>query len=111
MDLKTQLLQAAKRMEAVTIPELGNLVAYVKVMTGHEADLYQAELEKSGNSAVGLRLALLALTVCDEEGTRVFESAKELETLDTVAIDRLCKVALRLNALTKEAQEELEKKV
>ena len=59
---------------------------------------------------MGLSRLLLALTLCDETGKRQFESADELKDVDSVAIDRLVKVALRMNGLTKEAQDALEKK-
>ena len=112
-NLKLEILSAAKRVERVAVPELGGMAVYLRPMTGAEADVYQAALEKASasNTSVGLSLLLLSLTICDETGKRQFENTDELNAVDSVAITRLTHRALELNGLTKEAREALEKKV
>ena len=114
-DLKTEILSAKRRIEAVAVPELGGLTVYVRAMTGADDDVYQAALEASlgtpQKSTVGLLALLMSLTICNKAGERVFATAEEVGAMDSKAMTRLGSVALRLSGRTQEFRDELEKKV
>ena len=112
MELKRQILSAARRVEPLALPEL-NLTAYVRAMTGAEADTYEAALEaaEASKSTVGLAPLLTSLTLCDEKGELIFKNDKEAGEMDARAITRIVHAARKINGLTKEFRDELEKKV
>jgi hypothetical protein len=101
--------------ELVEVPEWGGEV-YVRTLTSAERDSFeQSIVEQKGKSTKmnlsNLRAKLVALTVVDENGKRLF-SDKDAELLgqkSAIALNRIFDVAQRLSALSQEDVEELTK--
>ena len=99
--------------ELVSVPEWGGDV-YVKMLTGRERD----QLEGSIITGPGernfdnLRAKLIALSVVDAEGKRLFqfEEAKLLGDKSANVLDRLFAVAQRLSGITAKDVAEIAKK-
>ena len=101
--------------EVVSCPEWGGEV-YVRVMTGEERDRYEhhmlslQDLYKDDKvNLQTLRIALLSLCLCDEQGGRLFQF-QEMQLLNEkswVVLDRLYEVASRINKTTVKEIEEL----
>ena len=94
--------------EEVQVPEWGGSV-YVRTLGGFERDLLEAEY--SAHKHKNLRAKLAALTICDEQGNSLF-SITEVEQLgrkSAKALDRIFTVASRLNGLSAQDVEDLEK--
>lgn len=73
---KTALLEAAGRInavETVRIEALGDDIC-LRVMTGAERDAFEASVDDGSGkrNLANLRARLLARTLCDEEGGRIF---------------------------------------
>lgn len=87
-------------------------VVYVRGMTGAERDSFEASLLARNKKDVDLsnvRARLCALTICDEQGNRLFTEA-DVKALGAKAAGELQKVftvAQRLSGLTEEDAEEL----
>lgn len=101
--------------EDVPVPEWGGTVR-VRALTGAERDAFeQSIVEQRGRSArmnlQNLRAKLVALTVVDEEGNRIFSDsdAKLLGKKSALALNRVFEVAQKLSGLTSEDVEELTK--
>jgi hypothetical protein len=101
--------------ELVSVPEWGGEV-YVRALTGAERDAFeQSIVEQKGKSTKmnlqNMRAKLVALTVVDEEGKRVFSDAdaKLLGQKSALALNRVFEVAQKLSGLTPEDVEELTK--
>lgn len=95
------------------VPEWGGTV-HVRTMTGAERDAFELSVTKSkqkdGTFDIrGLKARLVALTLCDDEGSRLFgdDALDALNGKSAKVIDRLFEEAQRLNGLGKEAVEEL----
>ena len=99
--------------ELVSVPEWGGEV-YVRCLTATERDDWEASvMHMEGNKTKAnlhnLRAKLVARTVCDEAGARLFEDA-DVATLgakSAAALDRLYTVAARLSKISKTDEEEL----
>lgn len=108
---KDDILRAPDiKTEKVEVPEWGGSV-HVRTMTGAERDAWESRLlavtetKKYDN----LRATLVAMTCSDENGNRLFSDG-DIEALgrkSAAALGRIYDVALRVNALTREAREEL----
>jgi hypothetical protein len=101
--------------ELVQVPEWGGAV-YVKALSGFDRDRYEQSLlqGKGKNRDLNLRNArakLVALTVVNEEGQRIFsdDDVLALGTKSAAALTRVFDVAQRLSGLTDEDLEELSK--
>jgi hypothetical protein len=101
--------------ELVEVPEWGGEV-YVTAMSGMERDAWEASLfsNKDGESTQNLenmRARLCAITIVDESGNRLFtdKEAKELGKKSAKALDRVFKVAQRLNGIGAESVDVAEK--
>lgn len=112
---KDQLRKAKLRKESVQIASLDGTV-YVRGMTGAELDQWQQESfhrrEKSGNDTDPLSTAsLVAKTLCDEAGTRIYKDTEVGEVADLPAevLTPIADVAARLSGITKSAKEEIGK--
>lgn len=99
--------------EVVEIPEWNGAVI-VRGLTGAERDAFeQSIVETRGkNTRMNLRnirAKLVALTVVDEDGNRIFsdEDAEALGKKSAAALDRVFAVAQRLSGLRPEDVEEL----
>lgn len=102
-------------VEIVYVPEWGGSV-FVRTLTGSERDKFEEDTiqGKGKNRRVTLqniRARLVALTVCDESGTRLFQPADvaRLGLKSAAALDRVFSVAQRLSGLTDDDVEELVK--
>lgn len=107
--------------ELVEVPEWGGAV-YVRALTGTERDAFEASLvnervvrrgRKSETTREtnlrNLRARLCALTMCDEEGNRLFGDSEvhELGKKSASALNRVFEVAQRLSGLSEGDVEEL----
>lgn len=92
------------KVEVVEVKEWGGSVR-VSTMSGAARDEWEREIvnRANGNKWVGNARALLAsYTIVDEQGNRLF-SAADIEALGAkngAALQRVCKVAQKLNRLT-----------
>jgi len=93
------------RTEDVDVPEWGGVVR-VSEMTGAARDAWEQSLVPSergaGPNIANIRARLVAVCVVDEAGERVFsdKDAVALGQKSAAALDRVAKVAQRLNGLT-----------
>lgn len=104
--------------EIVETPEWGGAV-YVRALTGTERDKFEGSLadqiRPDGSvkkmDMTNIRAKLVALTVVDEDGQRIFSDAdvKALGGKSAAVLDRLFAVAQRLSGFSKEDVEELAK--
>lgn len=100
------------KVEKISVPEWGGDV-FIRVMESAERDAFEAaSLERKGASKMAnIRARLAAIVLCDESGKRLFADAdapalgKKLAS----ALDRVFEAASKLNRLSKEDVEELEK--
>ena len=110
---KDEILQADDiRKEKVEVPEWGGTV-WVKTMSGTERDRFEASIisAKGERNLVNLRAKIVAMSVIDESGKRLFtfEDALELGKKSARALDRVFSVAQRLSGFTPQDVEELTK--
>lgn len=113
---RDQILSAQDlEKELVEVKEWGGAV-YVRALTGTERDAFEASMvDQRGKSRTinlkNLRARLCALTICDEEGNRLFSDAdvEELGKKSAAALTRVFEVAQRLSGLSQEDVEELGK--
>lgn len=101
--------------ELVEVPQWGGSV-YVRALTGAERDAFETSIvEQRGKSTKmnlkNIRAKLVALTVVDEEGNRIFSDsdASALGKKSAAALDKAFEVAQRLSGLRPEDVEELSK--
>ena len=96
------------RHEDVPVPEWG-LDVRVRVMTGTERDAFGAALVGAGNKPdmTQYRLRLLASCIVGEDGVPLFgaNAIEQLGRKSATALDRLCKVAERLNGMAADSAE------
>lgn len=107
--------------ELVAVPEWGGHV-YVRALTGTERDAFEESLVDMKTVRKGrkqetvrqtrlanIRARLCALTMCDEDGKRLFTDGdvEELGKKSASALNRVFEVAQRLSGLTDEDVEEL----
>jgi hypothetical protein len=112
---KQQILSTSPRLKEVDVPEWGGSV-FIRPLTIHEqaklADL-GTKYEKSSvvDRMKNCTLRLVQWSVCDEQGSPLFE-AGDLEPLMSKAASaflRLQDAILALSGLTEESRKELEK--
>ena len=101
--------------EQVHVPQWGGDVL-VRALTGAERDRFEQSIveQRGKNTRMNLqniRAKLVALTVVDEQGNRIFkdEDVKWLGNKSAAALDRIFEVAQRLSGLRDEDVEELAK--
>lgn len=95
--------------EEVDVPEWGGSVL-VSAMTGAARDAWEQSLVGTGSKPdlANVRARLVAACIVDDSGALIFTAA-DLEALgrkSARALDRLSKVAQRLNGLTDDALED-----
>lgn len=113
---KDQILSANDILrEEVEVPEWGGAVL-VQGLTGKERDQLEASMiqgkgKKAQVNLENLRAKLVARTIVDETGTRVFEDADipALAKKSAAALNRVYEVAQRLSGITQEDVDELTK--
>lgn len=100
------------RKETVPVPEWGGDVVVIE-MSGEARDAWEVSLTKRGPgyNIVNARAKLVAATVSDENGKLLFQDSEDVEKigrLSSVALDRICAVAQRINGLTRAELKEAE---
>lgn len=113
---RDQILQADDlQAEDVAVPEWGGTVR-VRGLTGAERDAFEAAIvEQRGRrtelNLQNVRARLVALSVIDENGERVFSDGdvRELGRKSGTALQRVFEVAQRLAGLSQRDVEELSK--
>lgn len=102
------------RVEKVECPEWGGCV-YLKVMSGRDREVWESKLlEAKANKRVlpeNNRALFVVLTACNETAEPLFTLADvaELSKQPWNVLDRITTAAFKLNAVTSEQIEELEK--
>jgi hypothetical protein len=101
--------------EEVTVPEW-KCTVFVRSITAAEIDSWNTETYKMNGTDVqvnqqNIRARLLARCLVDEAGQRAFsdEQAHELGSKNNKIVEKLYKIAQRLNAVTSEDVENLAK--
>jgi hypothetical protein len=99
--------------EKVQVPELGGEVT-VRTMSGTERDAFEAFIRarsQIGKLGENYRAALIVFTVVDESGALMFTEADidPLGKQSWLALDRIVKVAARLNSMADDDLKEAEK--
>lgn len=108
------LLKPALPVRPVPIRELNGQV-YVRTLTAAERDAFEADQfgrrENGGSHLINFRARWAALVVCDEQGNRMFSDvdADSLGNQSAAVLDRIFDVSRKLNGMTDEDVEELEK--
>ena len=99
--------------ELVSVPEWGGDV-YVRGMTGKQRDAFEASIIQTRAkdqtlNMVNIRAKLASMTICDEEGKRIFSDADiaELSGKSAVALQRVFVVAQRLSGIGDQDVQEL----
>lgn len=99
-------------IERVNVPEWGCEVC-VRTMSAAERDAFEASYLGQDDIArmANVRARFCCLIICDDEGGRVFddEDADALGKKSASALDRIFEVGQRLNGLSANDVEELEK--
>lgn len=103
---------ATPRTETINVPRLGDVI--VRELTAEERDAYEAGIVVRRGKSVeanlqNLRAKLVALTVVDDAGVRVFadKDISAIGRLGSGVIDPLYAVAARLSGITQKDAEEL----
>jgi phage-related tail fiber protein len=94
--------------EDVDVPQWGGTVR-VRTMTGAERDEFRNSVNAEGGVGVGrFAVALLAATLIDESGARLFtmDDIDQLAEKSATSIDKPAAMAMRLNGLGGAAVEE-----
>ena len=99
-----------KRVEA-DVPEwadaLDGAVLYVRELTGAERGEFEAELADPKKADIGkLRLKLVAMTLVDGDGGRVFRASGDVADLAGSVVGRLSDLALEVSGFTETALDE-----
>jgi hypothetical protein len=99
--------------ELVSVPEWGGEV-YIRCLTAAERDDWEASVmhmegNKTKANMQNLRAKLVARTLCDEDGVRMFSDADvaALGQKSAAALDRLYTVAARISKISKQDEDEL----
>jgi len=106
---KSKILSASDvKLEKVNVPEWGDDV-FIKTLSGTERDMFEDAYSR--DRMKNFRARFLTLTLCDEEGDRLFEDG-DVELLgkkSAVVLNRLFEKAWSLNAFRGEDVESLGK--
>lgn len=113
LDRAAILSVTALPVEPVEVPEWGGTV-HVRTLTGIERDAFEAStvrVRKDGKTEpnmTNLRGRLVALVLCDASGKRLFsdDDAPELGRRSAAALERILKVARRLNGMDETSLED-----
>lgn len=115
MDISRDLILESADLprEEVDVPEWGGAV-FVKTMTGEERDCFDTfvhEHASKGDPVKNISAYVAVMTIVDRNGNRLFTEADivPLGRKSSLALNRVWRVAQRLNGLGAQAQEELAK--
>ncbi len=110
---ETILASSDLPQQSVECPEWGQTLN-VRTLTGAERDDFENAVQSAGKTKGGidlrgLKIKLVLLTLCDEDGGLLFDAtdALVLNSKSSKVIDRIFQVAQKLNGLTAEDTEEL----
>lgn len=110
---RTLLKTLRPNVEEIYVPEWGIYVR-VRGLTGRERDQFESSLVSVNGRSTTLRVEnvrarLVALTVVDENGERLFrdDEIDEIGQLDARGLDRIFQAALRLSGLSANSIEEI----
>ena len=95
--------------EAILVPEWGGEV-WVRTLTGTERDAFeQSVIVGTDKNLANIRARFAVLTVCDDEGRRLFDDsdAAALGAKSAAALDRVFAVAQRLNGFSSDDVDDL----
>jgi hypothetical protein len=117
MSLRDQINSADDcARECMTVTEWGGITVYIRSITAAEIDSWQDETYQLNGANVtvnraNIRARLLARCLVDEHGERAYTDAQaeELGAKNNRVVERLYKVAERLNAVTAADVEDLAK--
>jgi hypothetical protein len=120
MSLSAEEILAAQdrgELTKASVPEWGkDGHVYIGVMTGGERDSYEGSQVRQVGKTVQVNLnnrraELLVRCLCDKDGKRLFRpnQVTMLALKNSLVLDRLHKVALRVNAIEDEDVKDLEK--
>ena len=126
MSIKDQILNAQdQQSERVEVPEWGKegqpLILYVRGMTASERDVWESERvlwknlgqknQRAEQNIDNVRAGLVARTLVDEDGNRIFEDGDiaKLGAKSAKVIDGLFEVAQKLSGISDDDLDELEK--
>ena len=86
--------------ETVNVPEWGGEVL-VRTMSGTDRDAFEASLIEKDGRMENVRARLVALTLCDAQGDRLFDDSQIVARgrKSARALDRVFSVAQRLNGI------------
>jgi hypothetical protein len=86
--------------ETVHVAEWGGDV-FVRTMSGTDRDAFEASLLEKDGRMENVRARLVALTLCDAQGDRLFDDSEiaALGRKSARALDRVFSVAQRLNGI------------
>ena len=110
MDLKAKILAARKKLVPLEIEDWGFPV-FVRRMTSGDREVYQAETKKADGNWPQEQRIIISLCLCDEDGVPIFANPDELKTIDSKVLDTISSAISALSGVTKEAAEEIEKKL
>jgi len=100
-------------IEKLIVPEWGNAEVYIRTMSGSERDTWELYASKAmeRKGAVNIRAKLACLCLCDENGKRLFADGQvdQLGKKSSKALDRVYSAALKVNKLSDDEIEALEK--
>lgn len=101
------LKSASLKTETVSVPEWGGDVI-VATMTGTARDEWEQSLVTKGGKLENVRAKLVAATAIGEDGERLFSASDvvELGKQSSAALDRVARVAQKLNGLTNDELED-----
>ena len=112
MSLREQILETNDLpLEAVEVPEWKTTV-YMRGMTAIERDHWELSIyEAKGIKMENIRARLVVLTICDENGNRLFndDEVEKLGKKNAKVINRLFEIAQRLSGIGSKDVEELGK--
>lgn len=100
-------------VDSLDVPEIGGLT-YVRGLTGKQRDIWEQWCvvgEGKNRHLKNVRGKLLARTLCDEAGTRLFADADAewLGDLPGAVISPLYDIAARLSGISEAVKQDLEK--
>lgn len=96
--------------ERVSVPEWGGDV-FIRTMSGADRDAFEASLSDENRRMKNIRARLVALTLCDETGIRLFsdEDVDQLGAKSASVLDRLFSISQRINKLGAKEESETKK--
>jgi hypothetical protein len=109
MDLVELTNPAAFKRRKVKAVTFDGSIAYIRVMSGRDRAAWAAFIRENTDRTEGdvseIYNRLLALTLCDPDGNRLFASPDEVaDTVDAKAMEPLFEAALAFNKLDVDAE-------